>query len=155
LRICAVVVMMLLGNHSERLFRLFLFWRLKISFRVFSGSFGPQRITADLGRGSKIRPRPRSLEVDKRRASPIVSAGRGPFVVKPRVRGGRRAGARAGGWCALGFGRGSWECSLQIVLALTMCHSLAGQLVIVANDCDGTITRQNKDGSWVVAIPRG
>jgi len=36
-----------------------------------------------------------------------------------------------------------------------MCHSLAGQLVIVANDCDGTITRQNKDGSWVVAIPRG
>ena len=33
--------MMVLGNHSERLFRLFLFWRLKLSFRVLSGSFRP------------------------------------------------------------------------------------------------------------------
>ncbi len=32
---------------------------------------------------------------------------------------------------------------------------ITGQLVVVANDCDVTITRQNRDGSWVVAIPRG
>ena len=29
-----------------------------------------------------------------------------------------------------------------------------GQLCIVANQCDVTIMRQNRDGSWVVAIPR-
>ncbi|KAL8296418.1 hypothetical protein RB597_005817 [Gaeumannomyces tritici] len=29
-----------------------------------------------------------------------------------------------------------------------------GQLCIVANKCDVTITRQNKDGSWVFTIPR-